>query len=202
MGHEAAVTKRRVLNQVEECIEAVNDSIARVDLVTDKHNAFTDEMATRLAAQGAWLEKVERTAIANRSAVERQIAALATQVSSDVQDLDTRLGSIADLLLRQLIDVRNELARARARALVFEQLGWFGRLKTLLTGQLPEPEPDITPLLLDYEQLRGEGLKPEVAGAGMSSHDTEAAAQASFDAPKVYDRIQRSHALLAGNPVV
>jgi hypothetical protein len=161
MGHEAAVTKRRVLNQVEECIEAVNDSIARVDLVTDKHNAFTDEMATRLAAQGAWLEKIERTAIANRSAVERQLAALASKVAGDVLEIDLRVGSITDRLLRQLIDVRNELARARARALVFEQLGWFGRLKTLLTGQLPEA--DVTPVLLDYEQLRGEeGLLPAV----------------------------------------
>jgi hypothetical protein len=165
MGHEAAVTKRKVLGKVEQCVEATNENIQQTIALTEKHNAFTQEMGTRLSAQGAWLERTERLVIVNRSAVERQIAALAEKCSRDLAEADRVNGALYDGLLRHLVALKNELAVAKARAEQFEQLGMVARLKVFFTGRLPEF--DVRPVLIDYEALRGEriAITTELAGA-------------------------------------
>jgi hypothetical protein len=147
VGHEAAVTKRKVLGKVEECVGAVNDALARVEVVADKHNAFTGELGTRFAtvedrlhAHGAWIDRTERLAVTTRSAVERQLAALAAKCGKDLETLDITAGRLYAGLIGHLVEVRAELAQARADADAFAQLGTFRRVWWVLSGHWPQPD--------------------------------------------------------------
>ena len=81
MGHEAAITKKRVLGKVEQCLVATNESIATTEDLRTAHNAFSakvrshldsldacdkhlagqvDTLKTRAAAAAAWCEQNEK----------------------------------------------------------------------------------------------------------------------------------------------
>jgi len=90
MGHEAAITKKRVLGKVEQCLVATNESIATTEDLRTAHNAFSakvlshldsldacdkhlagqvDTLKTRAAAAAAWCEQNEK-AIKERPTVD------------------------------------------------------------------------------------------------------------------------------------
>lgn len=136
MGHEAAVTKKRVLGKVEDCIAAVNDIIGAVETLERQHNALCAELATkqtavddRLSAQGAWCESNE----SGLGAVRRGLAEEMEQRVTVLAEVHTRLDRLAysiELLAKALLSVR-------AESEAFDALGLIGRLRWLFTGWRP-----------------------------------------------------------------
>jgi hypothetical protein len=81
MGHDAAITKKRVLGKVEDCIDATNITIKVVEELRENHDGLcarlTDkdaETAARFTAQGAWCEQNEQAIGLQRQRLDAIIA--------------------------------------------------------------------------------------------------------------------------------
>ncbi len=81
MGHEASVTKRRVLSKVEDCIEATNITIKVVEELREQHDGLCERLnqkdvdtAARLSAQGTWCEQNEQAIGVQRARLDAIIA--------------------------------------------------------------------------------------------------------------------------------
>lgn len=67
MGHEAAVTKKLVLEKVDACLNAANDAVATTEDLRGAHNAFSAQvladiatLQTRAKAASAWCDQNEK----------------------------------------------------------------------------------------------------------------------------------------------
>lgn len=117
MGHEAAVTKKIVLNKVTECVAKANQAIVDVANVIQTHDKFVEfteqqftERDARLKTQGEWLLQVE----GDLSEAERDILC-------------------AFRVVQHRLDAHDQLM------VTFRLLPWYRRVWAVLTGQFPEP---------------------------------------------------------------
>lgn len=146
MGHEAHVTKKRVLNKVEDCVAAVNDVIAASELLEKQHNALctdlNDKFGTRdarLDAQAAWCDRNEKEAAQLRRELAGAIETTGT-LSAELKDLSERHAALDEAATRLFRLMDGELAAARASAQAFGALTFVARLRWLFTGRWPQPE--------------------------------------------------------------
>ena len=94
MGHEATVTKKRVLGKVEDCIAATNEVIGVVEELQTSHNALAAQVATdvkalqqRASAASAWCEQNEKRVEAVRHAVDTVLG----RHEDDLSNIEQRL---------------------------------------------------------------------------------------------------------------
>jgi hypothetical protein len=145
MGHDATVTKKRVLGKVEDCVAAVNDVIAACTEMTEKHdalcvdlNARHDTIQSRFTAQGEWLV----THDGQLSTLERDVATLHADTVTAWKShdaLDRASTRAFKVLANDLRDLRTVLTEARAEADSFASLGLLDRLRWLFTGRWDRP---------------------------------------------------------------
>jgi len=134
VGHEAAVSKQRVLRTAEECIAKTNEVIATVEEVREKHNA----LSVKVADHGADLRSLHlraNTAAAwcdqNEKAIPAEIAEALSGVDEKLDNYPTKAETAACIVRLTLQD------RERLDALL--TMGVWARLAWLLTGRLASP---------------------------------------------------------------
>ena len=130
MGHDAAVTKRKVLDTVELCVKAANQAVSDSAHVIQTHDAFVkavgeafEQRDTRINAQGEWLDQVDGSI---------------TALNESVKALDNSAG----LAHERVTNLRSEVTHF-LRDLTFRE-----RLRWLLFGYVPA-KPEIAGFAID-----------------------------------------------------
>jgi chromosome segregation ATPase len=156
MGRDAILSKRRVINTVDECVTLVNNAAAIVEEVREKHAALLTDLEAKHTAIEARFDAQGRMVLATEDAVARleRVIAREDERSLDAdRDLDQRAKDLAACIetrsqLQQAFNAEaaglaGDLTRAvkelRAERDAFERLTFWQRLAWLFTGRWVRP---------------------------------------------------------------
>lgn len=98
MGHDAAVTKRKVIDAVKDGLARANDCIRDVHALQEKHNLFVrqvqkdlDVLTQRVSAASNWAE-------ANEARLKNLKGHIDRQIQHVIDSHDRRILAVADVL--------------------------------------------------------------------------------------------------------
>jgi chromosome segregation ATPase len=154
MGRDAILSKKRVLNTVDECVKVINETLNRVDEAVNQHNALLPDLEQKFTAVHARLDAQGAIGIGAEDGVKELRTALdelRTTVTQHDESAARAFRIMGDLYGQLRADVRDAdafIAQVKAENTFFESLTLWGRVASLIrwirTGR---SAPSATPAL-------------------------------------------------------
>lgn len=149
MGHEAAVTKKKVLDTVKAAIDRANECIRDTAEVQKTHNEFVRIVEGKIDDVRGIAHRASVWAEANEGSVKNVSVHLEGRMNTHVASLSKRIGDQVEVH-----QAFQELAIEQTKLLgeildVLPPKGFFARLKWLCIGPSGPLPPDLRLMSLD-----------------------------------------------------